>query len=352
MKIADIIKIMEDAVLKRNVKALQILYPEQIRIKPLPVELNGLPIWIKGAARLFKIPLDGHTVHLLYPKEPLPFEQLMRVHEALTKKLKSHVLIIADDLPPKHRPLLVKFRIPFIYKDESIFAPELGIKFGKLKKLEVAPKLEVEEKKQTLTPFGLKILAGILTDQLPREFTLKLLFSTFQKEKVKLSLSKLSMTLNELATNGILRTHGAGPQKSYSCGDKQNLWARLRDAEVSSLYREAQTNYIPKDPQAYIIAGESALSHFSNLAEPKQAVIAMTANNFRRVYQREKDTIPYGDFGSPSTVQIWKSDPKLFAIDGALNPVELYFSMRDNMDERVQMSLDEMLSRYGFKRKE
>ena len=151
MKIAVILKIMEATALKRNIKALQILYPEQIQVKPHPVELNGLPLWIKGAAHLFKITLpDGRNVHFLYPKETLPFEQLMRVHEALTKRLEDHILVIADKLPAKHRPLLVKFRIPFIYKDESIFAPELGIKFGKLKKLKAEPKLEVKKNRLSL----------------------------------------------------------------------------------------------------------------------------------------------------------------------------------------------------------
>lgn len=352
MKIAAIIKVMEATALKRNVKALQILYPEQIRAKPHPVELDGLPLWIKGAAHLFKITLpDGRNVHFLYPKATLPFEQLMRVHEALTKKLEGHILVIADKLPAKHRPLLVKFRIPFIYKDESIFAPELGIKFGKLKKLKAEPKLEVDEKTQALTPFGLKIMAGILTDQLPKEFTLKILFNVFQKKKAKLSLSKLSETLSELAANSLLIPHGSGPQKSYS-SNSGTLWTTLLGIELSPLFREVQANYVPKNRRDYIIAGESALSHYSNLAEPKQATIAMTASDFRRVYQQEKSTIPYGDFGSPSTVQVWKSDTRLFANDGAMNPIELYFSLRTNEDERVQMSLDEMLQRYGLKRKE
>lgn len=351
MKIAVIIRAMEGTALKRNVKALQVLYPEQIRAKPHPVELDGLPLWIKGAAHLFKITLpDGRNVHLLYPKATLPFEQLMRVHEALTKKLEDYILVIADKLPAKHRPLLVKFRIPFIYKDESIFAPELGIKFGKLKKLKAEPKLEVDEKKQALPPFGLKIIAGILTDQLPKEFTLKLLYSAFQRKKAKLSLSKLSETLNTLAANGVLIPHGSGPQKFYSSNGNA-LWNSLLDIELAPLFREVQTNYIPKDRRAYAVAGESALSHYSNLAEPKQATIAMATNDFRHVYQQEKSTIAYGDFSSPSTVQVWKSDPRLFALDGAINPIELYFSLRANTDERVQMSLDEMLKRYGLKRK-
>lgn len=343
---------MEAAALKRNVKALQVLYPEQIRATPRPVELNGLPLWIKGVVHLFRITLpDGRNVHLLYPKATPPFEQLMRIHEAVTKKLEDHILVIADKLPAKHRPLLVKFRIPFIYKDESIFAPDLGIKFGKLKSLKTEPRLEVDEKKQALTPFGLKIISGILTDQLPKEFTLKLLFSVFQKKKAKLSLSKLSETLNELAANDLLIPHGSGPQKSYS-SNVDALWTTLLGIDLSPLFREVLTNYIPKDRRTYIVAGEFALSHYSNLAEPKQTTIAMTANDFRRVYQQEKSTIPYGDFGSPSTVQVWKSDPRLFAIDGAMNPIELYFSLRTNTDERVQMSLDGMLQRYGLKRKE
>lgn len=343
---------MEATALKRNVKALQVLCPEQIRATPRPVGLNGLPLWIKGTVHLFKITLpDGRNVHLLYPKATLPFEQLMRVHEALTKKLEDHILVIADKLPAKHRPLLVKFRIPFIYKDESIFAPDLGIKFGKLKILKTEPKLEMDEKKHALTPFGLKIIAGILTGQTPKEFTLKLLFSVFQKKKAKLSLSKLSETLNELAANGLLIPHGSGPQKSYS-SNSDALWTTLLGIELSPLFREVQSNYVPKDRRTYIVAGESALSHYSNLAEPKQATIAMAASDFRRVYQQEKSTIPYGDFGSPGTVQVWKSDPRLFAIDGAMNPIELYFSLRSNTDERVQMSLDEMLLRYGLTGKE
>lgn len=336
--------------LNSSLKVLQILYPEQAWVKPYPVKLNGLPVWVKSAVRLFKIDLPGDRgVHLLYPKVSLPFEQLMQIHKILTERLEDYPLVIADKLPAKHRPLLVKFRIPFIYKDESIFAPALGVKFGKLNKMKMGLTIKVDEEKKALTPFGLKVVAGILTNQLPNEFTLKALFNIFQKRKVRLSLSKLSQTLNELAEKHLLVPHGSGPQKSYSC-DKAIMWRKLLDTELSPLFREVQTNYIPKDLKTYTVSGESALSHYSNLAAPKQAVIAMAAGDFRRIYQQEKDIILYGDFASPIIVQVWKSDPRLFAIKGAMNPVELYFSLHANEDERVQMSLDEMLQRYNFKR--
>lgn len=343
---------MEAMTLQRNIKALEFLYPGRVQAKPRPLEARDLPLWAKGMARIFKLTLpNGTHAYLLYPAHQT-FEQLKQLHATVTKRLEGQVLVIADELPNRHRALLVKFRIPFIFKDESIFAPELGVKLGNLKKLNVEPRLEVEAEKQALTPFGLKIIAGILTDQLPKEFSLKTLFAVFQKKKTKLAISKLSIVLNELAEHELLQVHGAGPKKFYSCKDTEALWKKLNEIELSPFYREVQTNYIPKDRKTYITAGERALVHYSNLAEQKQTIIAMTPGDFRRIYQQEKSVIPYGDFGNPSTVQIWKSDPKLFSIDGALNPIELYFSMRDNPDERIQMSLDEMLKQYNLERKD
>lgn len=345
---------MEALTLKRNIQALQTLCPERIEKEPRQVQLDRLPVWIKSAVRLFELQLPSASEHiyLIYPKKPLAFEQLMRVHNTVSEKLGGIVLWVADHLPPKHRPLLVKFRISFVYKDESIFAPDLGVKFGNLKKLRPNPKLEIEEKKEEITPFALKLLAGLLLNQIPTEFSLKLLFGNFQKKKVKLSLSKLSMAVNELATSGFLLTHGAGPQKFFEKKSPQELWQQALATKFASFFRETQTNYIPKDRQSYCMAGETALAHYSNLAPPKQAIIAMTAGEFRRVYQELKKTIPYGDFGSSNTVQVWKEDPRLFSIDGVLNPIELFFSLRHHPDERIQMSLDEMLKPYGLRRKD
>lgn len=348
---------MEDLNLEKNLKALQALYPHaegELRTLRLG-KITGLPIWIKGAVDIYELPFLGAPsapLYLLVPKENMALEHLMRIYKQLHEKLHAHILVIADALPAKHRPLLVKFRIPFIYKDESIFAPELGLKFGNLKKFEPTNELEFKNTTDALTPFALKIIAGLLTDQIPEAFTLKNLYENLQ-ENTKLSLSKLSMTLNELSTNGILLTQSAGPKKSYTKNENQKTWDKVLSGKLAPFFREVQTNYIPEDRSKYTIAGETALAHYSNLATPKRATIAITAGEFRSIYQgAAKNTIPYGDWDKPSLVQIWKEDPGLFSFDGAINPIEVFFSMRDNSDERVQMSLDEMLKTYGLLRKE
>jgi hypothetical protein len=116
--------------LNQNIHALQSLYPHYIEgaVQPLPTNiLNGLPIWIKGAAQIFVLARFGVSsepfLYLLKLEQGIAFEHLMRIYRQLIARLKAPVLIVAENLPPKHRPLLVKFNISFIYKNESVYAP-------------------------------------------------------------------------------------------------------------------------------------------------------------------------------------------------------------------------------------
>lgn len=346
---------METNELKKNLDALKAFYPGNTEgeLHHLSGDmLKGLPVWIKESIQLYDFPLEGlgAPLYLVVPKENITLEHLTRIYRQLAEKLDAHIIVIADHMPPKHRPLLVKYRIPFIYKDESIFAPELGLKFGKLKKFEPKLKFDLENKKETLTPFALKIVAGLLTNKIPQEFTHKFLHQKLS-EQTKLSSSKLNPTLNELAANGFLLIQGSGPTKTYIKNEIQKIWEKTLATSFAPFFREVQTNYIPNARSAHSIAGETALAHYSNLASPKQTTVAMTAGAFRSVYQGKlKDTIPYGDFDKPSVVQIWKEDPHLFSSDGVLNPIEVFFSMRNHPDDRVQIALDEMLNTYGLTR--
>ncbi len=344
---------MEINVLRKNLGALRTLYPggTEGELRHLSGDvLKGLPVWIKESIQLYDFPLEGlgAPLYLVVPKENITLEHLTRIYRQLAEKLDAHIIVIADHMPPKHRPLLVKYRIPFIYKDESIFAPELGLKFGQLKKFEPKLKFDLEGKKETLTPFSLKIIAGLLTNKIPQEFTHKFLHQKLS-EQTKLSSSKLNPILNELAAHGFLLIQGSGPTKIYIKNETQKIWEKTLAASFAPFFREVQTNYIPNDRGTYSIAGETALAQYSNLAAPKQQTIAMTAGEFRNIYQgKPKDTKPDGDFDKPSVVQIWKEDPRLFSSDGVMNPIEVFFSMRNHPDDRVQIALDEMLNTYGL----
>ncbi len=352
-------KYMDNSGLDRNLHALQSLYPQHFvaGAQPLPQgALNGLPVWAKGAVRVFVVARletpEEPFLYLAQPEPELAFEQLMRVYRQLIEKLKAPVLVIADKLPPKHRPLLVKFNIAFIYKNESVYAPELGLKFDRISRFKEDRTIQVENKKATITPFALKLVAGLLTNQIPPEFTLKGLHDKMQNESVEVSTTKLSLALKELAENNLLLAGGAGPTRYFAKAAVEKTWEKILALPLAPFFREAQTNYVPKNRETFCLAGETALAQYSNLAASATATIAMSVKEFRESYEGKKSDIPFGDVYTPSMIQIWKEPPHLFALRGVMNPIEVFFAMRNHHDERVQMALDEMLKPYGLTRKE
>lgn len=345
--------------LDRNIHALQSLYPQPFVgvAQPLPREaLNGLPIWIKGAARVFAlVRLEAPHEPFLYLVKPEPeiaFEYLMRVYRQLIEKLSAPVLVSADNISPKHRPLLVKFNIAFIYKNESVYAPELGLKFDRISRFEKGRTIHVENKKEAITPFALKLIAGLLTNQIPPEFTLNGLRDKILQEGVEVSAAKLSLTLKKLVKNGLLLAGGAGPTRKFAKAEVEITWIKILALTLAPFFRERQTNYVPKNRDSFCIAGETALAQYSNLAAGTTETIAMGVKEFRESYEKKKTEIPLGEMSPPRIIQIWKEPPHLFAIQGVMNPIEVFFAMRSHHDERVQMALDEMLKPYGLIRKE
>lgn len=350
---------MDNLGINRNIHALQSLYPQHFAgtAQPLPQKaLNGLPVWVKGAAKVFALPRlnvpEEPFLYLAQPETEISFEHLMKVYRQLIEKLKAPVLLIADNLPAKHRPLLVKFNIAFIYKNESVYAPELGLKFNRISRFKEDRTIHVENKKEALTPFTLKLVAGLLTDQIPPEFTLKCLHDKMQNEGVGVSMTKLSLALKELAENGLVLAGGAGPTRYFAKAKVEKTWQKILALPLAPFFREAQTNYVPKNRETFCLAGQTALAQYSNLAADQTATIAMSVKEFRESYEGKKNEIPFGDVYIPRTIQIWKEPPHLFALRGVMNPVEVFFAMRHHHDERVQIALDEMLKPYGLTRKE
>lgn len=354
MQNTDNIRLMEPLDIERNLRALQGIYPGEIQNNPhpLPIErIKGLPIWMRENIHILEVPTQGAVgaIYLVIPRPRVAFEHLMRIYQILQEKLGPLVLIIADRIPPKHRPLLVKFRIPFIYKNESVFVPNLGVKIGNLKKFEDHAKLELAPRKEELTPFAVKILAGFLTNQIPQEFTQKILLETLQ-DKTKLSASKLSPALVQLTERELLNAHGAGPTKTYTQENHQWTWQKLLSLPLAPLFREVEANYLPKPLGEYIVAGEAALASYSNLAHPNKNIIAVTTSEFRLSFQSAIKKSLDQESQTTTLVQVWKEDPTLFAIKGVQNPIEVFFTLQKISDERVQLSLDEMLKKFSLHR--
>jgi len=312
--------------------------------------LSNFPFWVKTAARAHTLQIPGPgaeplDVTLIEPNTQLSFDQLLNVYRQIAQKTGPRTLLIADSINPKHRPLLVKFGIEFVYRDESIFAPSLAMMFSRLHPYKQRQNMEGKTVAQELHPFSLKLLSAFLCRQLPKENSLQQLLRRPGQAEETVSLSKLSSAMNELVQLGFAETSGRGPKKTFIFFSTNAVWTHLSSASIAPFMKTVhQFNELPN--KDYVWAGETALADYSDLAKPKTPTIAVSTKVHRQMKGMKAETSNLSETGV--YVQIWKENPKVFSIKGKLNPIELYLSMREHPDERVQLAMKTMLGEYDL----
>lgn len=302
---------------------------------------EGLPAWIISSSKLFVMRADKKSqIYLIEPKKNLTFDQLVNLHRQVEKKLDGFALMVADELNPKFRALFVKNNVSFVYKDKSIFAPCWGLKLFDYKEAQGTEKKVIEE---SLSPFEVKLIAGFLTGAIDREkYNLDQIIFGLSKNKYACSKSKLSNVVRHLAEKDFMSVSGKGPNRCVQFNTKEQVWEELKYREIKPFFKtiEASFKLLRKK---YILSGETALANFSDLSPPEQEYVAVTSKEF---FDIEKNQTKEDTNQKKVVFEVFKESPYLFAIDGYLNPIEIYLTLRNHHDERVQQSLKQMLK--GF----
>ena len=89
-------------------------------------------------------------------------------------------------------------------------------------------------------------------------------------------------------------------------------------------------------------AGETALSQVSELNPPRIEECAIYKGE-EVIDQLESVDARYEDLDACLNVQLWKYNPSYFAREGRVDPVSLACTFKGNEDERIEMSIEELL---------
>jgi hypothetical protein len=308
---------------------------------------ESLPLWLKQAATYYRAHgKNGDGVILIWPKGDPDYETLIRVYTHISKKTQMLSFLVTDRINSRYRSLFVKNKIPFIHKAESIFAPGLGVK------LQQADLRKQPTKNETvvgaeLSPFGLKLIAGYLTDHITfHSFNLEILMQFLKKKNYFTSKTKLSRVTKELIHLGLLDSKGLGPSKKLHFKNKQEVWDILRVSNIKTASKTIEASYQVKSAKL-ILSGESALSSFTDLSEPTKTTFAVTNKQFIQI---KKNGSSIDGTGKASLLfEIRKESPELFSFKNSLNPVELYFDLKNHFDERIQISLRSMMEKFNLR---
>ena len=296
-------------------------------------ETGGLPFYLGKMFQYAKVNLLGKTCLLLVADE--------EEEEAGPAKTAKHCMnvqtttglpciLVRETITNYQRKVLVSLGMPFIVPEKHIYLPGLGIDF-KERYTKVT-----ETTNHKLSPDTRFAILHILVHGPMTEVTPALLAD-------QLGYTRMTMTraLDELrrAEIGTLTRKGKYRLWGFE-GSRKDLWEQAKELLISSVKKKLWIGS-PLDFDK-VVAGLSALDHYSMIAGPSLPVYAVGRREWKHRLAKQVQILPYPD-QAILQLEIWEYDPKVFSSEGYTDPFSLYLSLRESQDERVQMALEEMM---------
>ena len=296
-----------------------------------------LPFLLRERYDFFTIFLLNTKRLLMVAKEKT--EETPAVIRKHTEMVKQHwdgeLIYVPQVITPLNRTRLIEQKVSFIVPGRQLYLPDLGVA------------LSEHFKKFAMTPIKAYSPATqfILMDVFNNGFGEALNGTTLAK---KFNFSPMTSTrvFNELEETGLaaIQTRGRERRLEFNLS-KRELWEKAKTFFRDPI-RMTQKNYERDlDSRGYMVAGLTALSRYSNLAEPEEKTYATDMNPDLRVKTRKEFLYPDWDPEQKACVEVWSYDPKRFAKEGIVDPFSLYLTLRWDQDERIEGALEEMMEK-------
>ena len=296
-------------------------------------EGSGLPQYLRERYRFFKMNmLETEFVLMADTGEEEQTPAVIGKHlDQVRSRHELELVYVRNAVTSYNRKRLIEQKIPFVVPGNQMYLPMLGIDLREhLKRL--------REKKPVFSPSTQTLILHVLwrkeTDTVtPAEIAHRLGYSPMT----------MTRAFDELETSGIGEHSVLGKERHLHFAETgKPLWEKVLPYLNTPVRRRL---YVASSIQTGNgnLAGQSALAHYTLLAEPKIPVFAFSADEWKVRMQHDnilKLTLPEpGGF----EIELWKYAPAQFANEGRVDRLSLYLSLKDNTDERVQSALDALL---------
>lgn len=286
-----------------------------------------LPLYLASGYRFQEADIDGCRCVLIYPQSDLPTlpalkKQILRIQEITP----IPVVICVQAMSAFRRKNMIKNKIPFIIEEKQVYLPFMGTF------LQEKADIPSKGSDKFMVSSQLLFLLFIYQDGTG-------LYLSEASRKLPYSAMTITRAARQLEMSGLFYIKRDGVNKILACGCSKKELYRQAKRYLSSPVLMA--GYIPKKEltEKMVLAGNSALAEKSML---NTDILSSYA-----IYQRDIDKRSLSDeLIDPSEqvrVEVWKYDPNLFSKGGIADPVSVALSLSDEMDERIEIGVDEML---------
>ena len=228
------------------------------------------------------------------------------------------------------RNALVKNGVPFVDLPGNIFLPFMGIVLQDMYRKQLV-------KADKMMPATQMVFLELLYME-NEESALK------SEVAKKLNLTKTSITraTAQLEEMGLIQQIKSGTEISIqrNCSRKE-YYENAKEYLINPVQKVIT---IMRDEATFelLSAGETALSQVSELNPPRIEECAIYKGE-EVIDQLEIVDARYEDLDACLNVQLWKYNPSYFAREGRVDPVSLACTFKGNEDERIEVSIEELL---------
>ena len=304
-----------------------------ITITPVSITGKNLPLLVQENYNFLDAQFrDGRApVLLAQVKTKREVIQLEKHWMLIEKAAIKPVILILEKLSTREKERLIKRGVPFIVPGRFIHAQILGISG----EVPTWPKRYEELlMRETLSPWAETLLIKQLLDE-----SIHGKGGSEIAEAFGVTPIVISQAIRELEFHGLCDHVRAGKQKLIEFETIKNLWWKslriLKNPVVGTVT-------IGEPPTDLIRAGETALAHYSMLADRREQIFAISKSEFLKLKRRGVITLKMLA-EEKHQLQLWRRDPRTLAVDGFADRVSVYCALRDSTDARVQQEFTRMM---------
>jgi len=321
-----------------------------VNASSLPIQKDGLgklPMFINESYRLYKTILFNRELLLVELRNNDNFSVLqIEKHCQLLKNIfDKKIVIVFPNLAAYNRKRLIEKGINFIVPNKQLFLPELLID---LKESYSNPRAKQENEK--LLPSAQFIVIYYLL-HMYKDWNIEQ--HSFKEIAIKLKYTPMAITnaIDSLKHHEVVDVEGEKEKYIKFRFERHELWNFLIQNNLL-VNPVLKTVFVDELPQStYMLhSNTSAMPEYTSLNPSKQQFYAIEKTVFYGL-QKSNTLVNINEFEGNYALEVWKYDPytlieEMDNDDSVVDPLSLYLSLKDNMDERIEMALEQIIDTF------
>lgn len=312
-----------------------------IRMGLEPADGKGLPHFLLDRYRIWRGQLNGEPVLLVAIRTPGQgaTANFIKHRDLLRRQLGVRlVLLLLEHVSAVVRRQMVERQIGFLAPGAQLYVPEALLDLR-----ERTPPGLATANEQFGPGTQLLILASLLGEDL-NDVNLTQLAERFQ-----VAIMTMSRTLDELEALQIAKARHVGRQRRLQLVVRdRELWQAV-EGRLQSPVRKVRTVRGTLPSEVAPLAGESALAHYTMLAEPRFPHRAVPAAQWKQLQKTLELRVGFEfDDDDRAELETWSYDPCALTREPVVDRLSLYLSMRNDPDERVAQAAQQLFEPFGW----